>query len=231
VPASLPVLILSGTFDSLTPWLDGASLVASQMGKSARLVRFANLTHVMLQDADDACPASVFQRFIADPSALRRINTSCAARVAPIHTVGSYPLHLAQAVPAHPSAGNQVGSAGLEAASVALACVGDEISRYPLLAGDTDLALRGGKVRFSGGNKLKISFSDARWVSDAAMDGSAVWNQATGWVNASLTVHLTGVSAPLSLTASWRAFAEQNQPAVLSGSLGGKKLAATAPAP
>jgi pimeloyl-ACP methyl ester carboxylesterase len=231
VPASLPVLILSGTFDSLTPWLDGASLVATQMGKSARLVRFANLTHVMLQDANDACPASVFQKFIADPGSLRRINTSCAAAVAPIHTVGSYPLTLAQAVPARASAGNQVGLTGLRAASVALASAGDEISRFPLLGSGTDLGLRGGKVTFSGGSKLKISFSGVRWVGDAVLDGTAVWNQGTGWVNANLTVHITGVSAPLTMTASWRVFGEQSQPAVISGSLGGRRLAATAPAP
>jgi hypothetical protein len=231
VPAGLPVLILSGTFDSLTPWLNGASLVASQMGRSARLVRFANLTHVMLQDANDACPASIFQKFISDPASLKRINTSCAGQVAPIHTVGGYPLRLAEAVPAQASRGNAVGRTALQAASVALACVGDEISRFPLLSGDTDLALRGGKVTFSGGNKLKVSFSDARWVGDATMDGTAVWNQATGWVNADLTVHITGVTAPLSLTASWRVFGEQDQRAVITGSLGGKRLAATAPAP
>ena len=231
VPASLPVLILSGTFDSLTPWLGGASLVAKQVGKSARLVRFANLTHVMLQDADDACPASIFQKFIADPAGPRKINTSCAAAVAPIHTVGGYPLRLAQTVPAHAAPGDAVGRTGLEAVTAALASVGDEISRFPLLAGDTDLALRGGQVKFSGGNKLKISFSDVRWVADATMRGTATWNQATGWVNADLTVHITGVAAPLSLKASWRVFAEPNQPAVITGSLAGQHLAATAPAP
>ncbi len=39
VPPRLHVLILSGTFDSLTPWLNGATLVASQLGKSARVVQ------------------------------------------------------------------------------------------------------------------------------------------------------------------------------------------------
>ena len=43
------MLILSGTADSLTPWLNGATMVASQFGKSARVVRVANLTHVTLQ--------------------------------------------------------------------------------------------------------------------------------------------------------------------------------------
>ena len=39
VPPRLHVLILSGTADSLTPWPDGATVVASQFGKSARVVQ------------------------------------------------------------------------------------------------------------------------------------------------------------------------------------------------
>ncbi len=107
VPSGLHVLILSGTLDSLTPWLNGASVVASQMGKSARVVRVANLTHVTLQSADDACPAQIFQTFLNNPAGLAKQNTSCAGRVSPIHAVGGYPLRLAQAAPAHASAGNQ----------------------------------------------------------------------------------------------------------------------------
>ena len=115
MPATLPVLILSGTFDSLTPWLDGATLVARQMGPSARVVRVANLTHVTLQDANDACPASIYQRFVRNPAGLASEDTSCAQHVAPIHTVGSYPLRLAGAVPAtasQPEHGRAPGAAG-----------------------------------------------------------------------------------------------------------------------
>ncbi len=57
VPARLPVLILSGTLDSLTPKLDGATLVARQLGRSARLVTVANLTHVTAQDGDNVVRA------------------------------------------------------------------------------------------------------------------------------------------------------------------------------
>src|SRR5262249_41588037 len=148
------VLILSGTFDSLTPWLDGATLVASQLGKSARVVRVANLTHVTLQDGNNSCPASIFQRFVVNPGGLARQNTACASRVSPIHTVGSYPLNLAQAVPAVATKGNTVSREALAEASTALASVGDEISRWPLLDGITDLGLRGGKISFSGGDIL-----------------------------------------------------------------------------
>ncbi len=230
VPATLPVLILSGTLDSLTPRLDGATLVARQMGRSARLVTVANLTHVTLQDANDSCPASIYQRFVRHPGDLASEDTSCARRVSPIHTVGTYPLRLANAVPATPTHGNTAGRRALRAASIALASVGDEISRWPLLDGNRDLGLRGGKVRFSGGNVLRISLSRVRWVTDATIDGTARWNQSSGRVTARLTVHPAGAAA-VRLTARWRPFGAQDQPAVISGSQGQRHLAAVCPAP
>lgn len=230
VPADLPVLILSGTFDSLTPRLDGATLVASQMGKSARLVTFANLTHVMLQDADDSCPAAIYQRFVRHPRGLSRQNVSCAGQVAPIHVVGTYPLRLRDAVPAVAARGNTAGPQALRAASVAVAAVGDEISRWPELAGDTDLGLRGGTVTFSGGNVLKITLTAVHWVADAAIDGTARWDQSSGWVTASLTVD-PDHGALIKLTARWRPFGPRGESAIVTGTQGAHKLAARTPAP
>ncbi len=141
VPPRLHVLILSGTFDSLTPWLDGATLVASQLGKSARVVRVANLTHVTLQGANDACPAQIFQTFLNNPAGLAHQNTSCAGRVAPIHAVGGYPLRLAQARPLTPRPETGVQdrvAGGVDRAGA----VGDEISRFPLLDGQRPRAAR-----------------------------------------------------------------------------------------
>ncbi len=230
VPRRLPVLILSGTFDSLTPWLQGATLVARQMGPSARVVRVANLTHVTLQDGDDSCPAAIYQAFLRDPAGLAHLDTACARRVAPIHAVGSYPLHLAEAVPATATGGNAAGRQALQAAAIAVASVGDEISRWPLLAGDHDVGLRGGRVSFSGGTVLRISLRNVRWVTDAIIDGTARWNQRSGWVTARLTVHLSR-GAPVRLAARWQPFAMPGHPAVITGFQGTRHLAAICPAP
>jgi pimeloyl-ACP methyl ester carboxylesterase len=231
VPATVPVLILSGTFDSLTPWLGGAWLVARQMGKSARLVRVANLTHVTLQDANDACPASIYQRFVADPGDLRHENVSCAAGVAPIHTVGAYPLRLADAVPAEAVPGNTAGRAARQAAAIAVAAVGDEVSRSPDLFSGADLGLRGGTVTLSAaGNELTISLHAVRWVTDATIDGTAVWNQSTGVVTARLVVHLEH-GAPVHVTATWQPFGEPGKYAVITGHQGKRVLRARCPAP
>ncbi len=230
VPPRLPVLIMSGTLDSLTPRLDGATLVAHQIGPSARLVTFANLTHVMLQDQNDACPASIYQAFIRRPSRLHQLNVSCAARVTPVHTVGTYPLRLTGAAPARARPGNTASQQALRAVTVGLASVGDEVSRYELLSGNTDRGLRGGTIRFSGGNVIRITLRNVRWVSDAPISGTAWWNQSAGTVSARLTVR-PARGAVVHLTARWRSFGAQDQLAVITGTQGGNRLRAQAPAP
>jgi pimeloyl-ACP methyl ester carboxylesterase len=230
IPSRLPALILSGSFDSLTPRLDGATLVRRQLGGSARLVTLANLTHVTEQDGNSACAASIYRRFVADPRDLARQNTSCAGRVAPIHTVGTYPLRLGDAAAATAARGNRAGPTALRAATVALASVGDEISRWPLISGDVDRGLRGGRVTFTGGNTLRIRLHGVRWVTNATVDGSAWWNQASERVLARLTVRPRR-GAVVRLTARWNVFARPGSPAVISGTAGRAHLAATAPAP
>lgn len=229
-PTRLPVLILSGGLDSLTPRLDGATLVARQMDRSARLVTLANLTHVTEQDGDNACAESIYRRFVAWPAGLRRENTSCAGRVAPVHSVGAYPKRLGDVVPAQPARGNRAGRTALRAVTAGLAAVGDEISRWPLLGGDVDRGLRGGRVHFAGGGTLRIRLTGVRWVGNATIDGTARWRQASGWVTARLTVRVAR-GAVVRLTARWRVYAEPGQRAVITGSAGRARLAATAPAP
>jgi len=224
------VLILSGTLDSLTPRLHGATVVDRQMGPSARLVTVANLTHVTLQNANDACPASIYQRFVLRPGRLHSENTSCAALVTPIHTVGSYPRLLADAVPATATRGNTAGRTALQAAATAVASVADELSRFPLLSGSTDLGLRGGQVTFTSGATLGIRLHGVRWVSDATIDGTAMLDQQTGAATASLVVRLARGPA-VHLTARWLPFGSQRQPAIITGSQGTSPLAAVCPAP
>jgi pimeloyl-ACP methyl ester carboxylesterase len=231
VPPRLPVLILSGTLDSLTPKLRGATLVARQMGPSARLVTVANLTHVTLQDANDACPASIYQRFVLDPGNLPRENVSCAAKVSPVHTVGAYPQHLAGIAPASPVPGNTAGRRARQAAAAALASAGDELSRWPLLGGNRDRGLRGGTVTFTSGHGLlRAALHDMRWVAGARTDGTVRLDESSGWVTAHLAVRY-GAGATVRLTARWLLFGAQDQPAVIHGRAGTRRLAATLPAP
>jgi hypothetical protein len=139
-------------------------------------------------------------------------------------------VRLAGAVPARPAPGNRAGRTALRAAAVGLAAVGDEISRWPLLGGDVDRGLRGGRVRFAGGATLRIRLTGVRWVTNAVIDGTARWRQASGWVTARLTVRVAH-GVVVRLTARWRVYARPGQRAVITGSAAGARLAATATAP
>ena len=105
---------------------------------------------------------------------------------------------LADAAPAAATRGNTAGRAARQAAAVGVASVADEISRFPLLSGDKDLGPRGGRVTFTPGRRaLGIALHDVRWVSDAAINGTAAFDPQTGVVTASLAVRLA--------TGRWRA--------------------------
>ena len=77
---------------------------------------------------------------------------------------------------------------------------------------------------------LKITLHRVKWVSDAVIDGTALWDQSSGWLTARLTVH-PDHGAAVGLTSRWRVFGTQRQPAVIRGSQGGRRLAAEYPAP
>jgi hypothetical protein len=134
------------------------------------------------------------------------------------------------AAPARARPGNTATPQALRAATVALASVGDEVSRYELLSGNTDRGLRGGKIRFSGGNVIRIALRKVRWVTDASISGTALWNQSAATVSARLTVR-PARGAVVHLTARWRPFGAQDQLAVITGAQGGHRLRAQALAP
>jgi pimeloyl-ACP methyl ester carboxylesterase len=233
VPATVPVLVLGGDLDSLTP-AAGGRRVARQMGPSARFVEIPNLTHVTaMADAawpgPEACGQGLYRQFTADPDKLATLDARCTGTTPPIPTLAAYPQHLADTVPATPQLGNQADPAALRAAATGVAVVDDALGRYGYLDGDHDLGLRGGSWSASGSTKVTFNFSAARWVPDASTSGSAVWDQATGSVVARLTVHRDG-GPDVTVRARWNTTAAT--PAVtLTGGVQGARLRATLPTP
>jgi len=224
-PPSLPVLILSGDMDSLTP-LAGARLVARQMGPSARVVVLHNLTHVTAEGVLHGCASSIYRSFVQDPSALGAMDTSCAGNVAEIHTVPTNPLVLSQAIPAVPLPGNTAGPRVRRAAAVAVAAVGDEIARWPFVFASSDAGLRGGVTTFSGDPTVNMHLHRVRWVTDATVDGTARWRG--DHATAHLVVRADGLT--LRLNATWDPFGRLGV-ARLVGTAGAARLLAQVPAP
>ncbi|RAG86874.1 hypothetical protein DN069_04260 [Streptacidiphilus pinicola] len=234
VPANLPVLVLGGDLDSLTP-AAGGQRVAQQLGPSARFVEVPNLTHItaMVDSAwpgPEACGQNLYRQFTGDPAALATLDTGCTQTTPTIPTLATYPQSLADVVPATAQPGNQADPTALRAAATGVAAVDDARARYGSLTGTRDSGLRGGSWSSSNsGSRVTFTFSAARWVPDASISGTAVWNQSDGSVTAQLTVH-PDQGPDVSVNASWNTTAA-TPTVTLTGSASGVSLLATLPTP
>ena len=90
--------------------------------------------------------------------------------------------------------------------------------------------LRGGTFRFTGGGpRIRITLRQDRWASGTRVSGTVTWDQASGRVRAQLTV-----TGPGGVSASVRLHYLDHVPhpsATLAGHIGGRRIAATMPAP
>ena len=194
IPASLPVLVIGGDLDSWTPVSD-APAVLKQIGPSARLVVLRNAVHTategdVLTTNATRCGRSLVRSFVSAPQHLATLDTSCAAKVPPIHTPGSFPLRLSGAAPATVSSGS-ASVAVRRAATVATQALGDAVQTWWAETGNGGAGLYGG--RFHGtehGPDVNLTLRGARFVSDAGVSGHGVWTIASGRVSA--TVRVTG---------------------------------------
>jgi pimeloyl-ACP methyl ester carboxylesterase len=155
LPSSVPVLILGGSLDTWTPPA-GAPEVADEIGGNNRFVEFANETHVVGEGDSYGCAASIIQAFVADPAAIQRLDTSCAAAVPTLRAVGSFPDSLADVTPLRASSG-QASSDALRAAAAGVLTAGDAVSRYLSMSGDHDSGLYSGSITALSSTRLSLA--------------------------------------------------------------------------
>jgi len=229
VPPTLPVLVLSGGLDTLTPWTDGA-VVAGMLGPSARRVKVENTIHVTALADPYGCASGLVRQFVRHPERLQAMDTSCAARIPEVRVVGDFPRRLSAATAATPATGNRAGVAGLKLAAVGAAAVGDAIAQWWYLPGSRGHGLRGGWFTAQGDESVRLDLHQARFVADAVVDGRATWNTASGRVSARVVVNGPGgLAATLQLR--WDDLARHPLAAVAGHTGSGAPLAATLPAP
>ncbi len=159
MPASMPILVLGGEFDTWTP-PSGVPQVLGQLGGHSRFVELANATHVV-GEGDTACGSQLVQSFVADPAALDAMNTSCAAAVPPIRTVGVYAQSLAAVPPLAPGASNHGSTTLLRLGAVAVATAGDALERHLAIGAAVDHGLHGGTAHTRRGGRLITLDRDA----------------------------------------------------------------------
>jgi hypothetical protein len=169
----VPVLILNGDLDSLTPAAGGAH-IHRQVGADSRHVVVANMVHLVGDEDRYGCGKSLVRRFFADPAGLQSLDTSCAAKVPAVRTVGTFPATLRDVTPARGS-----GSRVLrQRAAVALAAAGDAAIRYNYVEGDRDLGLRGGRVHYrpGHGSSYVAHLQQVRWTGDTIAIGNVTFS-------------------------------------------------------
>jgi hypothetical protein len=158
----VPVLVLNGSLDSLTPAAGGAH-VARQIGPSARHFVAANNVHLVALYHADACGSRVLRRFIATPRG--RLHHACLRSIPPIRAVPQFPRILAQV---HPG----TGPASVRArrlAAVAVAAAGDALTRFSYVDGFRDAGMRGGRIHYDHAGDAHLM--RVRWTRDTALSG------------------------------------------------------------
>jgi pimeloyl-ACP methyl ester carboxylesterase len=158
----VPVLILNGELDSLTPAAGGAH-IKRQIGSAARHVVVANEVHLTIEDSAYRCGEHLMHQFVLAPHG--RLNTACASRIPPIRAVPRFPTTLSDAVPASGHAPALL----KRVASVAVAEAGDAAYRFDFVDGRRDRGLRGGTVSYRHG---VAHLSGVRYVRDARISGT-----------------------------------------------------------
>ena len=179
----VPVLILNGALDSLTPAAGGAH-IQRQIGSAARQIVVPGMVHLVGLDDRYGCGASLVQQFFRSHGR-GSVDQDCVARVPEIHAVGTFPRTVAVALPAS-------GPASLSLrrqAAVALAAVGDAATRYNYVDGNRDLGLRGGRVSYRpGANLVTATLHAVRWTDDASVSGTVRSDQIGLVVSAHVTL-------------------------------------------
>jgi pimeloyl-ACP methyl ester carboxylesterase len=205
LPASVPVLVLGGDLDSLTPASEDAT-VTRAMATRSRTVTIENAVHVPSEGDPSTpeasrCARSVVRAFLRRLR-LTDVDARCATTTPAIHTVGAYPALMEDARPARVVAGRATELAR-RSVTVGVDAVADAVDRRTFDDGaGRGPGLRGGSFSARGDRVVRLRLHGDRFVGDATVVGVARWSTTTGTVRARLVVRPRG-ARPVAFRASW----------------------------
>ena len=218
----VPVLVLTGDLDTITTPQEGDA--AARLFARARHVMVANTVHVSALDDYKGCASAIVQRF----TETEHIDDGCASRVPAMHLVPSFARTLDEVIPATPAAGNHGTTADLRAAAAATLAAADVLARAYEFTLSSGNGLRGGT--FSAGTARSITSADlsgVAWTRDLFVSGTAQ-SAARSW-HASAHLTLQGAAAG-TIDAEWTTTGSRAV-ATIAGTIGGRRVNATMPAP
>ncbi|MEA2422377.1 MAG: hypothetical protein QOF55_1476, partial [Thermoleophilaceae bacterium] len=206
LPVSVPILVIGGDLDSLTPVGDVRSF-APTLGRNVRVIALPNTVHVTSEGdtflfAGAACARRIIRSFAAAPKRLKSIDAGCAAGIPPVHTAGAYPRTFGAAAEATVLSGPDPGVDGRRAVTVAAGALGDAIMRWYYSSASHGPGLRGGTFTVAGGATMRFRLHGAAFVSDATVDGTGTWQFGSARVHGDLVVRRAG-AAPVNVRVDW----------------------------
>ena len=192
LPGSVPLLVLGGDLDDLTPISDSERF-GPTLGRRVRVVDLLNTVHVTSEGdtylADGAaCARVIIRRFVSAPSRLAQLDTRCAPRIPHIHTPGAYPRSFGRAAPAALVSGPDPGVSARQAAVIAARAFADATIDHVATGAARGVGLRGGVFTVKGNASLRFRLHHIRFVSDALVDGTGTYRASDGAVRAKLTI-------------------------------------------
>jgi pimeloyl-ACP methyl ester carboxylesterase len=218
--ADVPVLVLSGEMDSLTPPAQGAQ--AAALFPQARHVRLRNSFHVAALGDMDQCASTLVRQFV---KTLTPGDSACAAAVPAYPLVSTFARHSHQLSAATPGHGNQGTADDLRLVASALGAAGDAIARWWVNDEGSGVGLRGGSFSYSSSAEvIRFELDAMRFTEDLPVSGSLSWHMPSNAVRASLS--MPGGT----LEAHWPARGSGAR-ATIRGRLNGRLIVATAAAP
>ncbi|HEY6482291.1 MAG TPA: alpha/beta fold hydrolase [Steroidobacteraceae bacterium] len=222
----IPVLVISGDLDNMTPVADGA-LATRDFPRGRQLIVLNGLHVNALPHSRSACPAQIVRRFLAtlDPG-----DTRCLEAVPELRLLPQFARRTSALAPAAARAGNAADPAHLRAVTAAVLTVADVIDRIESNTSGTGVGLRGGTFHleaYAVGYRLKLQ--EIRWTEDLRVSGTVIWPGREG--NARADLQITGSAAmagPLQLT--WEEGVAQARVRI-RGTLGKQVVSAETTAP
>jgi pimeloyl-ACP methyl ester carboxylesterase len=181
LPASVPLLVIGGDLDSLTP-LSDAMRFAPTLGRNVRVITLRNTVHVT-SEGDTylfdgaACARQIIRSFVQAPARLNQLDARCAAAIPPLHTPGAFPLQLADAPAALVLTGPDPGEDAKRAVTVAAGALADASIRWYYSSATRGPGLRGGSfdARLAS-DGVHFTLKGVRYTSDSTVSGTGTWH-------------------------------------------------------
>jgi pimeloyl-ACP methyl ester carboxylesterase len=180
LPASIPILVIGGDLDSLTP-LSDVRVFGPTLGRKVRVIPLPNTVHVtsegdtyLFHGAD--CARGIIRDFVRAPERLQSLDARCAASIPAVHTPGAYPTSIAGVPPATVLSGPDPGEDARRAVAVAAGALADTSMRWYYSGARGGPGLRGGNFRAAPADEgVRFQLRGVRFVSDATVDGTGSW--------------------------------------------------------